>query len=104
MESTCDQSAVEAHHEFVARHPDRGRILQVSVIEMLQKEYDCSEERLRSYAQSILAMVKNCLKLDQAQVQLVAPGIPAANDDSNAVCRVEPDDHRAGGSRGGRIP
>ena len=41
---------------------------------------------LRSYAQSIMSMAKNYLKLDQAQVQLVAPGIPAANDDSNAVC------------------
>ncbi len=86
MESTCDESAVEAHHEFVARFPDRGRILKVSVIEMLQKEYDGSDERLRTYAQSIMAMAKNYLKLDQAQVQLVAPGIPAANDDSNAVC------------------
>src|SRR5262249_41897246 len=59
---------------------------KVSIIEMLQKEYDGGDERLRTYAQNIMAMAKNYLKLDQAQVQLVAPGIPAANDDSNAVC------------------
>ncbi len=86
LESTCEESAVEAHEEFVARHPDRGRVLQVSLVEMLQKEYDGSDERLRTYAQSIMAMAKNYLKLDPSQVQLVAPGIPAANDDSNAVC------------------
>jgi len=86
LESTCEESAVEAHEEHVARHPDRGRLLQVSLIEMLQREYDGADERLRSYAQNIMAMAKNYLKLDPAQVQLVAPGIPAANDDSNAVC------------------
>jgi hypothetical protein len=33
-----------------------------------------------------MAMAKNYLKLDSSQIQLVAPGIPAANVDSNAVC------------------
>jgi hypothetical protein len=86
LESTCEENSVESHEEFVARHPDRGRLLHVSVIEMLQREYEGADERLRAYAQSIMAMAKNYLKLDPAQVQLVAPGIPAANDDSNAVC------------------
>ncbi|MEX2264243.1 MAG: tubulin-like doman-containing protein [Bryobacteraceae bacterium] len=86
LESTCEESAIEAHEDFVARFPDRGRLLSVSLIEMLQKEYDGGEERLRGYAQNIMAMAKNYLKLDASQVQLVAPGIPAANDDSNAVC------------------
>ena len=86
LESTCEESAIEAHEQFVARHPDRARILRVGLMEMLQKEYDGSDERLRGYAQNIMAMAKNYLKLDPSQVQLVAPGIPAANDDSNAVC------------------
>ena len=86
LESTCEESAVQAHEDFVARHPERGRVLRVGIIEMLQKEYDSSDERLRKYAQNILARAKNYLKLDPSQVQLVAPGIPAANNDSNAVC------------------
>lgn len=86
LESSCDESAVESHADFIARHPDRGRLLQVSLIEMLAKEYGAGDERLRSYAQSIMAMAKNYLKLDSSQIQLVAPGIPAANDDTNAVC------------------
>src|SRR6185503_17570171 len=50
------------------------------------KEYDGNDERLRTYAQRIMAMAKNYLKLEPKQVQLVAPGIPVANDDANAVC------------------
>jgi hypothetical protein len=86
LESTCEESAVESHEQFVARHPERGRILHVSLVELLEKEYDNNDERLRDYAQNIMGRAKNYLKLDTAQVQLVAPGIPSANDDSNAVC------------------
>ena len=86
LEATCDENALAAHADFVGRFPDRGRLLNVSLIEMLQKEYDGQPERLRSYAQRIMGMSKNYLKLESKQVQLVAPGIPAANNDDNAVC------------------
>lgn len=86
LESTCEESAVEAHDEFVARHPERGRVLRVSLVELLEKEYGSGDERLRDYAQKVMGHAKNYLKLDPTQVQLVAPGIPAANDTSNAVC------------------
>ncbi len=86
IESTCDESAVEAHEEFVARHPDRGRLLRVSLIEMLQKEYDGSPERLRSYATNIMAQAQDYLELDQTQKDWSGPGIPVASNPENGVC------------------
>jgi hypothetical protein len=86
LESTCQQSAIEAHQEFLARYPDRGRVLQVSLMELMRREFEGNDERLRSYINSVMAMSRNYLKLDSAQVGYVGPGIPAASDSANAVC------------------
>jgi hypothetical protein len=86
VESACDKSALEAHEEFISKHPDRQRILRQSVMELLRKDFDGSPERLRTYAQKVMEHAKNYLKLDPAQVQHVGPGIPVANNPQNAVC------------------
>src|SRR6266481_2007878 len=86
LESTCEENSVEAHQEFSARFPDRARVLQVSLIEMLRKEYEGNDERLRSYIQGVMSMSKNYLRLEPSEIQYVGPGIPAANDSANAVC------------------
>jgi len=86
LESTCEQSAVEAHQEFLARYPDRPRVLQVSLIELMRKEFEGNDERLRSYVQSVMSMSRNYLRLEPSQVGFVGPGIPAASDSANAVC------------------
>ena len=85
LESACDKSALEAHEEFISKHPDRQRILRLSVMELLRKEFDGSQERLRAYTQKVMDHAKNFLKFDPEQVGIVAKGIPSANDPQNAV-------------------
>jgi hypothetical protein len=86
LESTCEQSAIQAHEEYVARNPDRGRVLKVSLIEMMRKDFEGDSERMRLYAREAMSMSSNYVKLDQQQQQLVQTGIPAANNPENAVC------------------
>jgi hypothetical protein len=86
LESTCEESAMEAHQEFCARYPDRARILDVSLMELLRREYEGNEESLRSYIQKILAMSQNYLRMEPSQIGFVGPGIPVANNAANAVC------------------
>ena len=86
LEATCEESALEAHEEYVARNPDRGRVLNISLIDQMRREFEGDSERLRLYARDAMSMSSNYLKLDPQQQQLVQPGIPAANNPENAVC------------------
>jgi len=86
VESTCEESAMECHQEFVARNRERVKILQVSLMELLRSEYDGNDERLRSYIKTVMSMSQNYLRLEPSQVGFVGPGIPVASDSANAVC------------------
>lgn len=85
LESTCEECAVQAHEQFVGRFPDRGRILQVGLIELMRKEYEGNDEALKKYVEDVMAMARNYLGLDNAQIQLVGPGIANANASANSV-------------------
>jgi len=86
LESTCEQSSREAHEEHLARHPDHGKLLGVSILELLRREFDGQDERLRTYASGVMGMARNYLRMEAAQVRLEGPGIPNAADPATAVC------------------
>jgi hypothetical protein len=82
----CKRSAEAAHVDAVARHPERGQVLKVNVLEQLRREFDGNADALRQYTSSIMKMSRNYLKLNEQQKALLAPGIPAANNLENAIC------------------
>jgi hypothetical protein len=84
--ATCKDEAAAAHSDAVALNPERGRVLDVSLIDFLRREYEGNEEQLNRYTRSTMDMAKNYLKLSSVQRQLVGPGIPAANDSEEATC------------------
>jgi hypothetical protein len=86
LSASCKDSAVAAHSDVVALNPELGRILDVSLIDLLRREYDSNEQALKQYTRNIMNMAKNYLKLADSQKQLVGPGIPASNDPKNAIC------------------
>ncbi len=64
LESACEQSAVDAHNAFIADSKDRTRILGVSVIDRLNREYGGNPEALRSYVIGVLAHAKVYLRFN----------------------------------------
>jgi len=82
----CKRSAEAAHSDAVARYPERGQVLKVSVLEQLRREFDGNGDALRQYTSNIMKMARNYLKLNEQQKALLAPGIPSANDLENAIC------------------
>jgi hypothetical protein len=64
LESTCEQNATDAHNAYVAESKDRQRILGVSVIDRLNREYGGNPEALRSYVIGILSHAKNYLRFN----------------------------------------
>jgi hypothetical protein len=58
LESRCEENATDAHNAYVAESKDRQRILGVSVIERLNREYGGNREALRSYVIGILSHAK----------------------------------------------
>ncbi|HTD36329.1 MAG TPA: hypothetical protein VK669_02350, partial [Candidatus Limnocylindrales bacterium] len=66
--------AVQAHDAFVNANRDRDRILGVSVVERLQKEYGGNREALRGYVTGIVSRAKNYLVFNPAEVNRVVPG------------------------------
>jgi hypothetical protein len=86
LESTCEESALEAHEEYVARNPERARVLKVGLVEMMRKDFEGDPERLRAYTREAMMMSNNYLKLDAQQRALRLPGIPDASNPENAVC------------------
>jgi hypothetical protein len=75
MEATCERNATAAHNNAVAISKDP--ILRVSVVERLAREYGGNTDGLRGYIMSIVSRAKNYISWDEAQAQLVAPGVPA---------------------------
>lgn len=86
LSDSCKESAVAGHSDMVANNPTLGRILDVSLIDLLQREYDSNEQALNQYTRSIMNMAKNYLKLSESEKQLNLPGIPAFSDPKNAIC------------------
>lgn len=64
LESTCEQNAVDAHNTYVAESKDRPRVLGVSVIDRLNREYGGNPEGLRSYVIGILSHAKVYLRFN----------------------------------------
>lgn len=64
LESTCEQNAVDAHNTFTAENRDRPRVLGVSVIDRLNREYGGNLESLRSYVIGILTHSKVYLRFN----------------------------------------
>jgi hypothetical protein len=58
LESTCEQSSVDAHNTFIAESKDRQRVLGVNIIDRLSREYGGNPEALRSYVIGILTHAK----------------------------------------------
>jgi hypothetical protein len=86
LESTCKESAIEAHREFAVRFSERPRVLQVGLLELLRREYEGNDERLRSYIQSVVEMSKDYLRLDAEQKSMQVTGVASANDSANGLC------------------
>jgi hypothetical protein len=74
LESTCEQNATDAHNTYVAESKDRPRILGVSVIDRLNREYGGNPEGLRSYVIGILAHAKNYLRFNGNEEGRRGPG------------------------------
>jgi hypothetical protein len=75
LELTCERMAIEAHNNHVAGNPDRSRILGVSVIERLQKEYGGNPDSLRGYLIGVVSRAKNFLCFNEAEVKRQGPGV-----------------------------
>jgi len=74
LESTCEENATDAHNAYVAESKDRQRILGVSVIDRLNREYGGNPEALRSYVIGILSHAKNYLRFNGNEEGKRGPG------------------------------
>jgi len=74
LESTCEQNALDAHNAYVAENKDRARVLGVSVIERLNREYGGNLEGLRNYLIGILNHAKVYLRFNGNEEGKRGPG------------------------------
>ena len=74
LESTSEHSSVDAHNTFVAESKDRPRILGVSVIDRLNREYGGNQEALRSYVIGVLTHAKVYLRFNGNEEGKRGPG------------------------------
>ena len=74
LESTCEQNAVDAHNNYVAENKDRPRVLGVSVIDRLYREYSGNLEGLRSYLIGILNHAKVYVRFNGNEEGKRGPG------------------------------
>ncbi len=74
LESTCERNASEAHNTYVAESKDRPRILGVSVMDRLNREYGGNPEALRSYVIGILSHAKNYVRFNGNEEGKRGPG------------------------------
>jgi hypothetical protein len=74
LESTCEQNAVAAHNAYVAESKDRPRVLGVSVIDRLYREYGGNLEGLRSYIIGVLTHAKVYLRFNGNEEGKRGPG------------------------------
>jgi hypothetical protein len=74
VESSCQESAVAAHNNAVSSNADRTRILQVSIVERLSREYAGNSEGLRAYARHVVGHARTYLGFNDAEVRRQGPG------------------------------
>jgi len=74
LESTCVKNATDAHNNYVAANRDLSRILQVSIIERLYREYAGNRDALRSYVISVVSRAKNYLCFNDLEVKRQGSG------------------------------
>jgi hypothetical protein len=74
LESTCEQNATDAHNTYIAESKDRPRILGVSVIDRLSREYGGNPEGLRTYVIGILGHAKNYVRFNNNEESKRGPG------------------------------
>jgi hypothetical protein len=74
LESTCEQNALDAHNTYVSENKDRQRVLGVSVIDRLNREYGGNLEGLRSYVIGILNHAKVYLRFNGNEEGKRGPG------------------------------
>lgn len=76
MEKVCEASALHAHEEVAARDRATGRILGVSIIDQLHREYAGNPEGLRAFAEKAVSNAKTFLPTDDSEVNRKSAGIP----------------------------
>ena len=76
LEQVCDSSATQAHEDLAGRDKSLARVLNVSIIERLYREYSGNPEALRSYAEKVVGNAKTFLPLDISEVNRKSPGVP----------------------------
>jgi hypothetical protein len=64
LEATCEANAIDAHNTYIAESKDRPRVLGVSIIELLSREYSGNPEALRSYVIGVLSHAKNYVRFN----------------------------------------
>ncbi|MBV8367489.1 MAG: hypothetical protein JO036_00945 [Candidatus Eremiobacteraeota bacterium] len=72
--ATCEEQALQAHEAYISSNKDRERVLGVSIVERLQKEYGGNRESLRAYVTGIVSRAKNFIVFNPAEVTRVVPG------------------------------
>ena len=74
LEATSVKNVAVAHDSYVAAHPHRARILRVSIVEHLCREYAAKPEALRTYVSNVVSRVGNCLCFNDAEVSREGTG------------------------------
>lgn len=74
LEGVCERNAIQAHNNHVAASAERSRILQVSIVERLYREYAGNPEALRGYVMSVVSRAKTYLCFNDAEVKRQGPG------------------------------
>lgn len=76
LEQVCDTSATQAHEDLAGRDRALGKVLNVSVIERLYREYSGNPEALRAYAEKVVSNARTFLPLDTSEVNRKSAGVP----------------------------
>lgn len=91
IERACEQSAVEAHNRVLAENRDRTRILQVSLVERLYREFGGNREALRGFVREVVSHARTYLPLNSAEIRRAGPGIPGTEAAVSYLTVVLPD-------------
>ncbi len=82
LSESCRDEAKTAHANVIAMNPERGRLMGVSLIDFLRRQYEGNEDELNRFTRNTMNMAKNYLKLDLGEIKTG----PSANDPAQAIC------------------
>lgn len=77
LEVKCEANAKAAHDNLIATNRDRSPLFGVNIVGTLEREFSGNAEGLRTFIHDLVSMAGNYLDFDPAEVNRVAPGIPA---------------------------